>query len=82
MVKLGLAKNKAIGLSLVDAALCFSAEFDDVNIATFQDNRGESDYNDRREIIKSDILLILKSLSQFPKDELQRLEEIYQKTVG
>lgn len=77
MVKLGLAKSKAKGLNLVDAALCFGAEFDDVNITTFQDNRGESHYKERREIIKSDILMILKSISQFPKEELKRLESAY-----
>ena len=77
MVKLGLAKNKAKGLNLVDAALCFGAEFADVNITTFQDNRGESHYKERREIIKSDILMILKSISQFPRTELKVLEASY-----
>lgn len=71
MVKIGIAKSKSTGLSLVAVANCFKSKFPDMKVATFQDNRNDGSFDELKDLIKSDIKVILKGIPSFPFHKLK-----------
>lgn len=70
MVEIGLAKSKATGLPMTTVARCFKSQFPEIIIATFQDNREDNDYDEVKDVIKSDIIRILNGIDGFPLNNL------------
>lgn len=70
MVKIGIAKSKSTGLSLVAVANCFKSKFPEMKVATFQDNRNDGNFDELKDLIQSDIKIILKGIPSFPFHKL------------